>query len=75
LHRRRRPDHELLARVAETGALVEHAELLEDRRGIALQGDPGAEGGDLRLDLDQVDGDAGVGQQSGGRRAGEAGRR
>ncbi len=46
--------------------VVEHAEVGEHPQGVALQRDAGAGGGDVGLGLDEVDGDAGAGQQDRG---------
>jgi hypothetical protein len=53
--------------------LVPDAEVAQDPQGVALQRDPGPGRGDLRLDVDEVDVDALVGQEGGGRRAGHTG--
>jgi hypothetical protein len=50
--------------------VVEHAEVREHPQGVALQRDAGAGGGDVGLGLDEVDGDAGPGQEDRGGGAG-----
>ena len=53
--------------------LLPDAEPVEHAQGVALQGDAGAEGGQVGLHLEDVDVDASLGEQDGGGGAGDAG--
>jgi hypothetical protein len=52
--------------------VVPDAELAQHAQRVALQGDAGAERSDVGFDVDELDRDAALGQQDGGRGAGGA---
>jgi hypothetical protein len=65
-----RAQPEDVERVAVRQDPVEHPQVAQDPQGVALERDARAGGGDVGLDLDEVDGDAGLGEQDRGGTAG-----
>jgi len=66
-------DAETVEREALLSDRVPHPELAEDAQGVALEGDAGAKGADIGLDVDEVDRDALLGEEDRRRSAGGTG--